>query len=380
MSTKIYNGYRIAPAAGLFEFTERLRAVMNPIRTRLDARMLMDRAVTAVDAADARGVARPQNALLAALSAFDDEQRVMDSRQRGHDPHRFEVSFGYDQQTGRVLCLLYTDRREFTEAWEALPEVEAYGYWDNADRPGDMTEAEWEERRDAWERVMPGCTPPAERMVSFSLRSPSPHGSGMADLVLPRGDETAEAERKALLRSVARTKRARARDLAVRLLAREALRRFEEAGGPVDSKPDTVRIVRHFLSTTPTDADNYEAVVDACQAALNDFIDYVTGDAGSGSCAHPLDLTAALSAVTEHLNEASPRLRAQARDPGPGEAWPAGRPVTATAPARSLTGRRTLFEPRPRGALRASRAQCGPLMPGHRTPNHNECIMQITFI
>jgi hypothetical protein len=305
MSTKIYNGYRLSPAVELFEFTGQLRAVMNPIRMRLDARMLMDRAITAVDAADTHGEGRPQRVLFAALAKFDDEQRNMDPGRRGHDPNRFEVSFGYDRQAGRVLCLLFADQPEFTEAWESLPGVEPYGYWNDADRPQGVDDAGWEERRDAWERVMPGCAPPVECMLSFSLRPAPPCGSGMADLVLPRSGEAAEAERKALLRSVAKTKRSRARDLAITLLAREAARRAEEAVGPDGGKPDTVRIVSRFLLATSAGKDDYGAVVDACEAALNDVIDFIVGDADSQGGVHPLDLTATRAAVAEHMGEAS---------------------------------------------------------------------------
>jgi hypothetical protein len=305
MSTKIYNGYRLSPAVDLFEFTGQLRAVMNPIRTRLDAKMLMDRAITAVDTADARGEARPQAALFTALTGFDDEQRTMDPDQRVHDPHRFEVSFGRDQLTGRILCLLYADQREFTDTWESLPEVEPYGYWDNADQPQGVADAEWEQRREAWKRVMPGCTPPVECMLSFSLRSAPPYGTGMVELIVSGSDKTTEAGRMALLRSVAKPKRARARNLAVSLLAQEAIRRAKEAAGP-GGKPDTMRIVSRFLLTTPADRDNYEPVVDACEAALNDdVIGFIIGDDESQGDACPLDLTAVSATVTEHLNKAS---------------------------------------------------------------------------
>jgi hypothetical protein len=301
VSTKIYNGYRLSCAVDLFEFADRLRAAMNPVRMRLDARILMDRAVTAVDTADARGEARPQGALLAALTGFGDEQRSMDPRSRGHDPNRFEVSFGYDRQTGRVLCLLYADQPEFTRAWESLPEVGAYGYWDNADRPGGVSDAEWQERRAAWERVLPGRTPPAERMLSFSLRSAPPYGSGMTDLVLPRSDETAEAGRKALLRSAAKSKRARARDLAVTLLALEAVRRAEGAARPDSGQPDTARIVSRLLFADP---DSYATVADACEEALNDVVGFIVDDAESQCSTCPLDLTAVHAAVTGYLSEA----------------------------------------------------------------------------
>lgn len=186
MSTKIYNGYRLSLAIDPFEFTSQLRAVMDPIRTRLDARTLMERAIAAVDGADASGQSRPQHALFTALTDFDNEQRKMGSHDWGHDPNRFEVSFGYDRQTRRVLCLLYADQPEFTEAWESLPQVEAFGYWNNGDQPEDVTDADWAARRDAWERVMPGCTPPVECMLSFSLRAAPPYNRRMIDLILPR--------------------------------------------------------------------------------------------------------------------------------------------------------------------------------------------------
>lgn len=305
MSTKIYNGYRLSPAVDLFEFTGRLRTVMNPIRARLDAGALMDRAVTAIDAADARGEARPQHVLLAAMNEFDGEQRNLNPRHRGYDPNRFEVSFGYDQQTCRLLCLLYADQPEFTEAWESLPEVEEYGYWNNADQPEGVTDAGWDERRDAWERVMPGYTAPVECMLSFSLRAAPPYGSGMIGLVLPRSGAAAEAERKALLRSAARTKRARARSLAVTLLTREAVRRAEEAAGPDGGKPDTACILSRFLLIAPGDADNYEVVVDACEAVLHDITDFIVGDAEAQGGTHPLDLAAIGTAITRHLDEGS---------------------------------------------------------------------------
>lgn len=300
MSTKIRNGYRLAPGTDLLAFTSRLREVMNPVRMRLDARLLMGRAITAVDWADARGEARPRNALATALAEFGDEQRAMDPRQAGHDPNRFEASFGRDAKTGRTLCLLYADQDEYRRAWEALAEVEPYGYWDDTDQPTDVTGAEWRERRQAWGRVMPGWAPPAGCMLSFSLRPALSCSAGMAELTRPRDDDDAEAARRKLLRLAARPKRDRARDLAVNLLAGEAARR----AGPGRGTADAIRVASRFLFAAPDGPDNCEAVAGACEAALNDDVtNFIIGNNSDRSVIRPLDLTAVHLAVASHLDK-----------------------------------------------------------------------------
>ncbi|GAB2732795.1 hypothetical protein [Nocardioides pakistanensis] len=220
MSTKIYHGYRLAAGVDLFDFVDHVRRTMNPIRDRLDARALIGGAVRSIDGADLGGRPRPGMPLFDAMSAYDDLQRKTGPDSRLHDPHRFELAIGRDKPSGRMLVLLYADRPEYVEAWEALPQVEPYGYWNNADQPEDVTDAEWDERREAWDRVMPGYTPPVACMASVALRADS--DMGMFSLV-----QDTDKHRDLLL-GEAPTLRDRAANAAGALLARAA----RDAGEP----------------------------------------------------------------------------------------------------------------------------------------------------
>jgi hypothetical protein len=293
VSTKIYNGYRLAEGTNVFLFAEHLREVMNPIRRRLDARMLMSAAITAVDSADARGDSRPPSPLLDAMHEFRSDQRKMDSMVRGHDPHRFEVAFVLDTDanggTGRIFCLLYADKTEFVEAWEALTEVEPHGYWNNAEQPDGVTDNEWNERRMTWARLLPGSATPIERSISFSLRAEAANDIALYDLVISQGfGSDREDARLDLLRSVAKPKRDRARNAAVDLLTREMASHMEDAGQEVN----LMNVVTRIAFTRPDDDDNYEAVVDAVEGALSDdVVDFVLAPAKD--TVSPVDLTPA---------------------------------------------------------------------------------------
>src|SRR3954452_11203575 len=97
---------------------------MEPVRVRLDATGLMRAAVTVVDEADLRGEPRPINPVRDARKAAEEIQRTAKPHELDSDPHRFEVAFGHDSVSGRTMALLYADHAEFTDTWEALPEVE----------------------------------------------------------------------------------------------------------------------------------------------------------------------------------------------------------------------------------------------------------------
>lgn len=171
MSTKIYNGYRLAAGTNLFEFTRRVRALIDPIRDEVDAALLARLSANAVDTCWLRGETVPSMLTFITFMKWEEEQKKLEDTDRRKDPHRFELCLGEDPETGRILVRLYTDRPAMREAFEAMEEVEPYSYWNNADEPAGVTVEQWNERGAAWERVMPGYLPPAETMLTFVLRS-----------------------------------------------------------------------------------------------------------------------------------------------------------------------------------------------------------------
>ncbi len=188
MSTKIYNGYRFAPGTDLLDLIPLLRARLDPVRDALDAALLAERAVRAIDAADLCGEKRPDRPVVAALATYLDEQAKATPGSIGHDPHRFELAAARDAITKRLHALVYSERRDLVEAFEALEAVEEYGYWNNADEPAGISEAEWGERRDSWARVLPWDVAPSQVMWSWTLR-PNPD-AGMHEIARGANPET----------------------------------------------------------------------------------------------------------------------------------------------------------------------------------------------
>lgn len=186
MSTKIHHGYRLAEGTDPFAFITTARAALDPVRDGLDAALLATGAARLIDVADLSGKPRPESPVAAAYTDHLDSQDKLGPTRRGHDPHRCELSIGLDPGTGRHGVLLYADSSTMTDAFEALAGVEAYGYWNNTDRPDDVTPAQWQARSDFWDRLLPDHRPPAGAMLSWTLRGA--HDIGMMLLAQTQDD------------------------------------------------------------------------------------------------------------------------------------------------------------------------------------------------
>lgn len=172
MSTKLYAGYRLTPGTNPLTFQREVRAALNPVRDYLDARLLVRRAVELAD--DRLITAKPfdpKASLIAeaTLSLFH-ELSEHTPTSTFHDPHRFSFTIGPDPHTQQLYVVLFYIEPEYKKAWEALPGVEPFPYWNNTDRPEDVSRLQWEERREIWDRVLgfSGNTKPDR--LAFTLR------------------------------------------------------------------------------------------------------------------------------------------------------------------------------------------------------------------
>lgn len=264
MSTKIHHGHRLAEGVDPFDFITAAREALNPARDRADARLLADRAVTIIDRAAVRGESTDTGEdtadvlkapLTAAFIAYEDEQSELREHDRRHDPNRLELSIGRDPLTGRYGVLLFADCDLLIDAFRAMPQVEEYGYWNNVDRPKDVTEDEWDARCEFWDRVLPGFSAPVEVMLGWSLRST--YHPGMIRLAADRSPLILEE-----LPSLERRARRAAQD-AVSTAAVRAMPK--DSRGPQSISSMVFRTLR---------TDQYPEVVDAAQALLPADVDF----------------------------------------------------------------------------------------------------------
>lgn len=87
---------------------------------------------------------------------------------------QFSVSWMVDPQTNRVgghdhYARIYTERPEYREAFLGATGATDFHYQNQSDRPDDVTDEQWEERRETWGRVMPGFEAPASFSPSWEL-------------------------------------------------------------------------------------------------------------------------------------------------------------------------------------------------------------------
>src|SRR5699024_4651082 len=174
---------------------------------RLDARELAQRVVRLIDQADFTGKPRPDTPIVEAYFEFTDEQRKTSRNLTWHDPNRFSMSLGLDPETGQVLAIPFHRSPEYQEALQGSGMFTEYGYWNNSDQPEGVTDVQWEERKQAWKRVIPGFSAPIEHMLSFDLRGES-GSAGMLELAYQQEDSEPHPLVTAELADITRRERA----------------------------------------------------------------------------------------------------------------------------------------------------------------------------
>jgi hypothetical protein len=257
MSTKLHHGYRLAVGTDPFTFIAAARTALDPVRDRADAGVLAERAVEIIDRAvvDGTGVplryGMPVGPLENALHELDEEQAKLKTTDWGHDPNRLKLSIGRDPETGLLAVLLFAEASLLVEAFWGLPEVEEYGYWNNTDQPDGVTDAEWDERRSFWDRVLPGYTPPAVAMLTWTLRGT--YENGLAAL---------PGDRSPLILEELPDPDQRARQITRRVVAAAACQDVTDTG-------QIMTLLSRSMNTT-----RFPEVVDAARALLVTDIDF----------------------------------------------------------------------------------------------------------
>lgn len=187
MSTKIFNGYRLSGAACPLDVVSDLRARIRPVYRTLYLTVAAQLAATAADAllagepieAAAAGtdsgwrhtLTEARSPLLFAVAVLDQTwQRIRATGRRDAALDlQCEVVFLADPADRQHLyALLYAEAEPYRETFEDMTGVTAWPYWNSTDRPDNITEAEWEHRRQVWDRVL-GDDPPARRGLVWSL-------------------------------------------------------------------------------------------------------------------------------------------------------------------------------------------------------------------
>jgi hypothetical protein len=169
MSTSI-PGYLIH-TNNVFAFQKKVNEIFTPLLKRANLELLLEEAILDYDLWNfGKGRWRNVSGIEKSLSAHRlpvqgdlrnlllckilDQSLDIQSREYQDWSKDFKITFLHDFETGKLYCLP-VGSREFIKLFESLPEVSEYAYWNNSDHPDGITDEEWDERKEVWNRLAP---------------------------------------------------------------------------------------------------------------------------------------------------------------------------------------------------------------------------------
>lgn len=181
MSTKIYNGYCL-PLMGTLELMAFLNKVKNkivPIHDELWNNVLAKQATALIDFSalgDYKAVKeaiRDKDAVSfrpkweAYEGIRNRIKKINETKLR--DP---EIDFGFSvcliPTKSKILALLYTEKEKMKKAWESFKCVKPYYYYNNSDRPDEITALEWKKRGTEWEQALGKDGIPGNKSLQYN--------------------------------------------------------------------------------------------------------------------------------------------------------------------------------------------------------------------
>lgn len=187
MSTKLYDGVRLAVGPGikdLLALQADLRKTMSPV-LQAEYAKLCNRA--AAYAAMARFGQTPSNewtdwsqfknldpgkfaihvdhALRDAIANAESARTILNADMDLSLSFRLAVLPAYR----KTLAVPFTENQALSQAFLNHPAVSEYGYWDNTDRPEDLSRKQWDARKRAWNQALPGIGVPREHGLVLTI-------------------------------------------------------------------------------------------------------------------------------------------------------------------------------------------------------------------
>lgn len=155
MSTKLYEGLLLTEAKpDLFTLIPKLAKTVQKVYKRLSLKLVAEELGEALVDPAWRETRRPGATLIMEVeTAWKKQQENYGSHHTFNDPLRFSIVFGRTKR-GRVLAYPFYARPAYGKSLEKLGIFQEWGYWNNSDRPTEVAEEEWDERREEWDSLL----------------------------------------------------------------------------------------------------------------------------------------------------------------------------------------------------------------------------------
>lgn len=164
MSTKIYHGFKVG--------TNDLSVVVSLVRTfRKD--VWGPRALEVYKNFTGKVIAgfsvQDDQSQFNAWKVWNEMRREIVRTGERHPAVDTDFSITLFPYEDHLLGIAYTEHDEWFTTFLKLPGIREYGYWNNTDPDERVSEAEWEQRRRAWDYVLGETGTPAKEGFSIDI-------------------------------------------------------------------------------------------------------------------------------------------------------------------------------------------------------------------
>ncbi len=211
MSTKIYNGFVIKTGdiTEVMQLLDEVGVLYDDAAKKymhtLTAHLIIDAwdglSVGSIDEKDAEILKHYSLSWYAYEKILNAQKKIKETNQR--DPaYDFELNILIfpKSYTDRTLAMVYGENKSFLECFTKHPKVEEYGWWNNSDKPNEVTDEQWDQREKDWQMVI--NRPPSRAGLSRSYDGCAPPETTLAEIIKLFGPIEKRAERFALERLI----------------------------------------------------------------------------------------------------------------------------------------------------------------------------------
>ena len=159
----ILHGYRLPKGTDPLELAASLRAMAEPIRTKLELKEIARFATGILDEADLEGTKRPASVIFDAISAQAEHVAAIMAGEHNCPTVTLGLALTDDPVSGDLMALAFHSHEEYARGIDDLGVAEYFPYWDEEatgeSRPMGVGATEWGARGIIWERALRGTDP-----------------------------------------------------------------------------------------------------------------------------------------------------------------------------------------------------------------------------
>lgn len=158
MSTKIYNGYKlpIMSKDEVLNFCNRLKPLFEKEKNNQYSEFCVNTRIYSLDRNQFLGYdPKSWEDIEAEL-----RERIAQVKKGYREPTAdFSANVFFIRMKDKTLALFYSDNSKLVELWQSQPEVSDYHYQNQVDKPQDISENDWEQRKIDWDNALSNSVP-----------------------------------------------------------------------------------------------------------------------------------------------------------------------------------------------------------------------------